>query len=286
MNWVYVDKDSKQYPRFDVVGFRRNMRNRRILFLGSSLIRQQIQALVWTLGHDEVMWKIADLATEKSFPSCSTRRYCMVDGKSNITLCYQFMGSMATKIYHEGNYTLDHHLRGHGDSSCLLRNKMITEFNNFDLLFVQNHAWYISLGRYLDSPMSPSAWVSTIIPELYHDAMGSFLSKVSQRTKTILVLGQVGTDCANKVEPEPFIRENIPNRYGWDLAPTLWDTSISLLQNEAINVQIVDVRDPLMQSVQAHPSEDCLHFCLNSAAVNIYLDKYWVEVFSIYVGQK
>ena len=34
MNWVYVDKYNKQYPRFDVGGFRKNMRNSRILFLG------------------------------------------------------------------------------------------------------------------------------------------------------------------------------------------------------------------------------------------------------------
>ena len=286
MNWVYFDKDNKQYPRFDVEGFRRNMRNTRILFIGSSLIRQQVQALVWTLGHKKVKWNRTNPAEEKSFPSCTTNRFCMIDGQSNITLCYQFMGSMATKIYREGNYTLDHHLRGFGDSSCLLHDEMVTEFNNFDLLFAQNIAWYAGLGRYFDSPTSPSTWVSTIIPELYHDAMGSFLSKVSQRTKTILVLGQVGSNCVDKIEPEPFIRENIPTMYGWNLAPTLWDTSISLLQDGSGNVQIVDVRDPLMQSVHAHPYLDCLHFCLNSAAVNIYLDKYWVEVFSIYVRQK
>lgn len=43
-----------------------------------------------------------------------------------------------------------------------------------------------------------------------------------------------------------------------------------------------------MQSVHAHPSSrpgappprDCLHFCMNSAAVNLYLDAYWNEVFS------
>ena len=220
-------------------------------------------------------------ARENSFPSCTSERYCMVDEQSNVTLCYQFMGSMATKLYHEGNYTLDHHSQGHGNSSCLLHDKMITGFkNNFDLLFVLNHAWYAGLGRILDSPTSPSSWVSTIIPKLYHDATRSFLTKVSQRTKTIFVLGQVGTDCTNKVEPEPFIQENIPSRYGWDLAPTLWDTSISLIQEEVGSVQIVDVRDPLMQSVHAHPLNDCLHFCLSSAALNMYLDKYWVEVFS------
>ena len=43
--------------------------------------------------------------------------------------------------------------------------------------------------------------------------------------------------------------------------------------------QVVDAREPLMQSVHAHPVPDCLHFCMTSAAVNIYLDIYWNEVF-------
>jgi hypothetical protein len=47
-----------------------------------------------------------------------------------------------------------------------------------------------------------------------------------------------------------------------------------------LNVQVVDAREPVMQSVNAHPVPDCLHFCMNSAAVNIYLDIYWNEVFS------
>lgn len=294
MNWIYVVDDKKnssgssssrgeRYPTFDVDGFRNNMRNSRILFLGSSLIRQQVQALVWTLGHSTLKWKITSPAKKKGFDSCATPRYCMVDGPSNISICYQFMGTMATKIYHEGNYTLDHSKRGDGDSSCMLQDTMIDELNTkFDVLFVQNMAWYIGLGNKLDSPTSPSTWVSTVVPTLYHDAMGSFLSRVSRRTKTILVLGQVGTNCTDKLEPETFHQENIPNIYGWNLAPALWDESISLIRDEVSNVQIVDVRDPLMQSVHAHPSRDCLHFCMNSAAVNIYLDKYWTEVFSKY----
>lgn len=188
---------------------------------------------------------------------------------------------MATKVYQEGNYTLDHRKRGHGDSSCMLHKKMIAQLNDkFDMLFVQSLAWYTDLGRALDSPKSPSTWVSTVVPTLYYDAMVSFLSKVSRRTKTILVLGQVGTNCKDKTEPEAFHRENIPSIYGWNMAPSLWDASISEIREKVNNVQIVDVRDPVMQSVHSHPTPDCLHFCMNSAAVNIYLDKFWVEVFS------
>ena len=284
MNWVYVGSSGKRYPKFNADGFRKKMRNSRILFLGSSLIRQQVQALVWTLGYSKIQW-IHNLPVKKknSFDSCTTARYCMLDRLSNITICYQFQGTMATKIYREGNYTLDHHKRGHGDSSCMLHDTMTAELNtNFDVLFVQNIAWYAGLPREMDSPNSPSAWVSTVVPTLFHDAMGAFLSKVSRRTKTILVLGQVGTKCKDKDEPETFIQENIPKMFGWNLAPKLWDVSISLARDEMSNVQIVDVRDPVMQSVHAHPYPDCLHFCLKSAAVNIYLDKYWVEVFSKY----
>jgi hypothetical protein len=155
----------------------------------------------------------------------------------------------------------------------MLHKKMIAELNDkFDVLFVQSLAWYTDLGRALDSPKSPSTWVSTVVPTLYYDAMVSFLSKVSRRTKTILVLGQVGTNCKDKTEPEAFHREN--------MAPSLWDASISEIREKVNNVQIVDVRDPVMQSVHSHPTPDCLHFCMNSAAVNIYLDKFWVKVFS------
>ncbi len=283
MNWVYVGSSGKRYPKFNVDGFRKNMRNSRILFLGSSLIRQQVQALVWTLGHSTIQWNTTLPATKKIFDSCTTGRYCMLDRLSNITICYQFLGSMATKVYREGNYTLDHHKRGHGDSSCMLQDTMTAELNtNFDVLFVQNIAWYAGLPSKLESPTSPATWVTTVVPTLFHDAMGSFLSKVSQRTKTVLVLGQVGMNCKDKYEPETFTQENIPKIFGWNLAPTLWNASISLIQDEVSNVQIVDVRDPVMQSVHAHPYPDCLHLCMNSAAINIYLDKYWVEVFSKY----
>ena len=76
--------------------------------------------------------------------------------------------------------------------------------------------------------------------------------------------------------------DKFPDKYGWNLAPKLWDTALTLIQEEGLNVQVVDVREPLMQSVHAHPSPDCLHFCMNSAAINIYLDMYWTEVFSQY----
>jgi len=31
---------------------------------------------------------------------------------------------------------------------------------------------------------------------------------------------------------------------------------------------------------QCAPTKDCLHFCMNSAALNVYLDYYQAEVFS------
>jgi len=253
------------------------MRNSRIIFVGSSLVRQQVQALVWTLGHNEVNW-------EKTGSTCSSQRLCMLDAIGNITICHRFMGSMATKIYHEGNFTLDHHLRGPGDSSCLLHDEMIVEFNEFDLAFVQGTAWFAGLPRVLNSSSSPFEWVSRMVPKVYYDAMNAFLSKVSRRTKTVFVLGQTGTKCANKNAPEPFSMDNIPNSYGWQLAPKLWNVSLSLIQQKEMNVQVIDAREPLMQSVHAHPAlapkHDCLHFCMNSAAINIYLDMYWAEVFS------
>ena len=80
--------------------------------------------------------------------------------------------------------------------------------------------------------------------------------------------------------PEPFSLKEIPNLHGWGLAPKLWNISLAVIQDEELDVQVVDARQPLMQSVHAHPSPDCLHFCMNSAALNIYLDIYWDEVFS------
>ena len=122
----------------------------------------------------------------------------MTEAQSNITICLQFLGSMATKIYQEGNYTLDHSLRGHGDSSCLLRDDMIAGLNEFDVAFVQEVAWWTNLKNILDSPTSPSEWISKMVPMMYYDAMEALLSKLSQRTKTVFVLGQTGVDCKNK----------------------------------------------------------------------------------------
>ena len=280
MNWIYKDRNNKPYPRFDVDEFRSNMRNSRIIFVGSSLVRQQVQALVWTLGHNKVEW-------EKSYANCTATRSCMLDAKGNITICYRFMGSMATRMYREGNFTLDYRLRGQGDSSCLLHDEMIAEFDEFDLAFVQGSiAWYIGLPMKLNSSSSPFEWVQKIVPDVYYDAMDAFLSKVSQRTKTVFVLGQTGTFCANKSVPEPFSVNNIPDSYGWNSAPNLWNASFTLIQEKEMNVQVIDAREPLMESVHAHPFlspvKDCLHFCMNSSAINIYLDMYWARVFSQY----
>ena len=284
MNWTYIGNDEKPYPRFDVDGFREKMSNRSIVFIGSSMIRQQVQALIWTLGHENVKWDKSSPSEEYlKHNSCTASRFCTIDTIGNITICYQFMGSMATQIYHEGNYTLDHSLRGHGDSSCLLQDEMIAELVEFNLVFVQTLAWWTRLGKILDSPTSPSDWVNEMLPKVYYDATGDFLTKLSQRTDTVLVLGQTGTDCRNKTTPEPFSVENIENKYGWSIAPKLWDASLAVIQDMRLDVHVVDAREPLMQSVHAHPSTfpDCLHFCMDSAAINIYLDMYWNEVFSL-----
>ena len=135
-NWVYVGNDKKPYPRFAVAGFRMSMKNRRIVFIGPSIVRQQVQALVWALGFEKVTWVPIRLN------NCTAERKCVSEIASNITICYQFMGSMATKVYHEGSYTLDHSLRGFGDSSCLLREDMIANLNEFDVAVVQTVAWW------------------------------------------------------------------------------------------------------------------------------------------------
>ena len=322
---------------------------------------------------------------------CTATRYCFTDTQDNITLCYQFMGTMATKVYREEinlaapasgsrrlrssddksdviveevkdkkdeecladkydsypwsyivekgldthwkalgyteeswnniegidppesenkswtelsdverihakelcfdqekwnarNYTLDHSLRGHGDSSCLLHDDMIADLAGFDSVFLQPPiAWYTNIKNVLSSATSPEAWVQKMTPTMYFDALDAFLTKLSSRTKNVvLVLGQIGSDCQNKIEPEAFAVKEIPDKYGWQLAPKLWEKTLTLFEERKLDVQIVDARDPLMQSVHAHPSPDCLHFCMNSAAVNMYLDLYWNEVFSRY----
>lgn len=286
MNWIYhvpIDERgsnaTKPYPRFDVEGFRTKMRGKRILFLGTSLMRQQVEALIWTLGYTKVRWKTGILPY---FPNCFTKRFCHTDKPSQITICMQFTGSMASQVYHEGNYTLDHSLRGLGDSSCVLKPRMLKKFGTFDLVFFQSLAWYAGLPMKLDSETSPLAWVEGMLPKLYYDSIQPILSELSRHTKTVLVLGHIGTDCQNKTAPVPTVvsYEDIPTTFGWYLAPTLWDASLQLLQDEQLDVQVIDVREPTLQSVHAHPDLDCLHFCQNSAALNIYLDIYWNEVFS------
>ena len=277
MNWVYIDhRNNAPYPKFDVDGFRRNTRNSCIIFVGSSLARQQFQALVWTLGHDRV--------EEQTF-ECS-RSWCIHDAKSNATICHRFMGFMSTRVYREGNFKLNRPLLGAhlSDQSCLLHDNMIDELVKFDLVFVQGSiAWFSGLPLKLNSTSSPDQWVAKMLPLVYYDAMDALLSKISQQTKTVFVLGQTGTSCANKSAPEPFNLGDIPGTYHWNLGPKLWDASLTLIREKEMNVQVIDVREPLMQSVQAHPEQDCLHFCLNSSAINIYLDMYWVEVFSTYM---
>ena len=279
MNWIYKDKNDRPYPKFNVYDFRRIMMNTRLLFLGSSLVRQQVQALVWTLGHDRVEWN-------ETLANCSSTRWCMHDVRSNITICHQWMARLATKVYHEGNYNIDHPtLHGINSSSCILHDDMIDEITQFDLVFVQGSVvWYAGLPLKLNSISSPLKWVTNMLPGIYYDAMEALLSTISHRTKTVFVLGQTGTKCQNKTVPELVSMSNIPNSYGWNEAPKLWATSLTLIRESELNVQVVDAREPLMQSVHAHPAlaPDCMHFFMNSAAINIYLDMYWTEVFSTF----
>ena len=79
---------------------------------------------------------------------------------------------------------------------------------------------------------------------------------------------------------ELFLVESMPSNYGWNLAPRLQITSLNLLCKEALDLQIVDAWERLMQSVHVHSARDYLHFCMNSAAANTYLDMYWNELFS------
>eukprot|EP00956_Cyclotella_meneghiniana_P043699 scaffold284192_cov83-Cyclotella_meneghiniana.AAC.1 len=286
MNWRYIDSNSNMpYPKFDADGFRTKLQNKRMIFVGDSTMRQQVLALIWTLGHDKVDWEKFDLniPQEKSV----LWRNCMVDHLSNITICYQFVRTMAKSTYYEDNYTLDFSLMrkdrigNDPDTSFLLNEEMIDQLAEFDFVFIQGVTWYThQLLTVLDSIKSPREWIVKMLPRLYKDAIGSLLSKISSRTNTILTLGQVGSDCRNKTKPEPYNSDKIPERFGWNIAPKLWNASLDVIKEQSLNVKVIDARDPLMQSVQAHPSPDCLHFCMNSAAINIYLDMYWNEIFS------
>lgn len=284
MNWIYYlrgdDTHKKVYPKFDVTEFRRRMYGKKLLFIGTSLMRQQVEALAWTLGHEHIRWKND---WRPYFGKCTTVRSCFTDTPSKMTICFQFLGSMATHIYSDGNYTLDHSLRPEGDSSCLLSNPMMKRMKRYDVVFVQSLAWYVAIPSVLKSDTCPEAWAETVLPQLYADSMQALLSKLSQSTKTVFVLGHIGTDCANKTEPESYDAEQTPSLYGWNLSPKLSSAALQMIaQDEELRrqVQVVDAREPTMQSVHAHPYPDCLHFCSNSAALNVYLDIYWNEVFS------
>lgn len=296
MKWIYIKDDGNPYPRFSTPEFLQTMKNQRLMFIGCSLMRQQLLALMWTLGYENISWKTTNPPRDKK---CTSSRDCFTDENHNITFCLQFMGSIATKRYNEGNYTLDHSLRGHGDSSCLLEDSMISEIGSFDLVFVQSLMWWLNLGRILDSPSSPKEWVDRMLPTVYYDAMKKLLTSISANTQTVFVLGHTGVSCLEKTSPEPFSVDNIPDNNGWGNSKKLWDTSLRLLSEERLDsIKVVDAREPLMQSVHAHAGSggaakplkfnDCIHFCMNSAAVNMYLNIYWNEVFLqfIPVGQK
>ena len=285
INWRFIDINNKPYPQFDADGFRTKLQNKRLIFVGDSTMRQQVLALIWTLGHDHVDWEKFDLNTPQG--KCDAPRHCMVDHLSNITICNQSMRIMAKSVYYENNYTLDFSSMNKGkyrkkpDDSCLLHDEMIDQLAEFDFVFIQGVTWYThQLPEVLESTKSPKEWIVKMLPRLYKDAIGSLLSKISNRTNTILTLGQVGSDCQNKNKPEPYNSNNIPERFGWNIGPKLWNASLDVIKEQSLQVKVVDARDPLMQSVHAHPSPDCLHFCMSSAAVNIYLDMYWNEIFS------
>ena len=161
--------------------------------------------------------------------------------------------------------------------------------SSFDVVFVQSIAWWTALGTVLDSPTSPKKWVEKMLPTVYYDAMKELLTKISRKTETVLVLGHIGVNCVEKTLPESFDVDHIPPTHGWHLATKFWNTSLNLVLEERLDIKVVDAREPLMQSVHAHPSSgltypgqpnDCLHFCMNSAAVNMYRDLYWNEVIS------
>ena len=270
MSWRYVTSDSTPYPAFDVDGFRRNMKHKRILFLGDSTMRQQVLALVWTLGLDQVDWI-------KNYDGMLHSR-CTNDSIGNITICRQAIKSMATQVYQQGNYSLN--LTGNlHDTSFLLQDEMLDKMAKFDFVFIEGVVWFTAIQRIFDSPTSPAEWIHELLLKLYRDVMESILIKLSHQTKTILVLGQTGTSCQNKTKPESYDPEDIPNLYGWRDVPLLWNQSLSIVKEFSLDVQVVDAREPLMQSVHAHPAPDCFHFCMNSAALNIHLDMYWNEVF-------
>ncbi len=89
MNWVYM-KGGKPYPRLNATGFLQKMKNKRIVFVGNSIMRQQILALMWTLGYDNIGWERPSVHKRKG-KDCTAGRNCFTDEKHNITFCHQFM---------------------------------------------------------------------------------------------------------------------------------------------------------------------------------------------------
>ena len=63
---------------------------------------------------------------------------------------------------------------------------------------VQEVAWWTTLKHVLDSPTSPSERVSKMVPTMYYDAMEALISKISQQTKTVFVLRQIGVNCKKR----------------------------------------------------------------------------------------
>jgi len=167
---------------------------------------------------------------------------------------------------------------------------MLKEFAKFDLVLVQTQIWWGELPKMLASEDSPESWITEMLPTVYTDSLKALLIPLSLKTKTALVLGHVGVDCHNKREPEELTSDgfNVPDYHGWPMITRFWSDATRLVHEANLAVEIVDVRAPLMSSVHAHVGstdkdaslyDDCFHFCMNSAAVNAYLDRYQVALF-------
>ena len=282
----YSYEGNGSFDAFNVDLFRQKMAHKRIVMVGPSMMRQQYVALGMALGPH-----IQTLEEEIIDPGCGASR-CFVDVVANITVCRQFMGTMATHIYTDGAYRLNHTRRGHGDSSCILRPSSLTTLASFDIVLVQSLAWWTNLPNHLDSKESPKAWVASMLTTVYTDALRALLIPLSKLTKTVFVLGQTGQKCEDRTVPDVNINSlftaevsaELVLPYGWTTAARLWKASLDLIQASSMDVEIVDVRKPLMAAVNAHPgsacrsevceSTDCLHFCMNSAAVYSSLGMY------------
>jgi len=291
MNWLYYydnDEDNKTkqpQPRFDADGFRLAMKNKRIHFIGPSMMRQQVTALVWSLG-------VTKAGPSKRIINGCGLSNCITIDPGNITICFTVFGRPLSKTYQKGNYTLHSNRSAFAQvncRSCLLEEEYMADFySSFDVTFVQSLSWWTGMERSL--PTAPKEWIKNMIPTIYYDSIKKLLSLLSNVTSGSVywVLGHTGTSCSEKTKPEPWT-EMPPDMYGWRLSEKLWNVSLELLQEPPFqqNIRILDIREPTMESVHAHPSSpkdskvnDCLHFCIASAALNIYLDVYWTDVFS------